>query len=172
MQNKSNSVFLCAQVVRIVGNDGCIVRCMRLSGSCDMIPCVLFEPLPPCVHLGHFVQLSGHLTTTAELPLAVQVQQIAPLKSCAWENLVTLQGVLAAPPHLRQTPKGREVCDVWISQAEGSALPAIIWGKAAHRMHFLPEGMPLFVQGRLQSRPGRQGKALCELSICRFTPLH
>ncbi len=175
MQKVSNSVFLCGQIVRVESDEGlCIVRIMRLSGSYDSIPCQWETSLPLCARAGKYVQLSGKLIGQASdpgMPLFVLTESIAPLQKAVWENHVTLYADLCAPPQLRQTPRGREVCDLMLSQEEGGPIPAIIWGKAAHRMQYLPEGTALFVQGRLQSRPGRRGKPLCELSVCHFTPL-
>ena len=72
------------------------------------------------------------------------------------DNRVSLSGLLCRLPNLRQTPLGREVCDLMLAvpRRTGRAdyLPCICWGHLARKAALLSVGAALKLEGRLQSR--------------------
>jgi single-strand DNA-binding protein len=81
------------------------------------------------------------------------------------QNSVTLVGRLTRDPEVRYTTKGQAVCRIDIAvnrrykDAQGawqdltSFIPIVVWGESATRCgERLKKGMPVHVEGRLQSR--------------------
>ena len=81
------------------------------------------------------------------------------------QNNVTLVGRLTRDPEVRYTAKGQAVCRVDIAvnrrykdgtgnwQDMASFIPIVVWGESAARCgEKLKKGMPIHVEGRLQSR--------------------
>jgi len=71
-------------------------------------------------------------------------------------NLIWLSGIICKPPTARQTPMGREICDVIlaVNRRYGRAdyLPCIAWGAVAQDVAAMHTGQRLTVEGRVQSR--------------------
>lgn len=76
------------------------------------------------------------------------------------ENHLFLSGTLCKPPILRQTPLGREICDLLLAvnrrYGRSDYLPCIAWGSAARTCGRLDVGDTLTLTGRLQSRKYRK----------------
>jgi len=74
----------------------------------------------------------------------------------SWENSVELAGTICKPPTLRQTPLGREICDILLAvnrrYGRSDYLPCITWGQNARLASQLQVGDRLVLLGRLQSR--------------------
>lgn len=72
------------------------------------------------------------------------------------DNRLELTGVLCKAPNLRQTPLGREICDLLlaVNRRYGRAdyLPCITWGALARICGDLEVGDRVRLTGRLQSR--------------------
>jgi single-strand DNA-binding protein len=81
------------------------------------------------------------------------------------QNSITLVGRLTRDPELRYTAKGQPVCrfDLAVNrrykdaagnwQDDTSFIPVVVWGEAASRCgERLKKGLPVHVDGRLQSR--------------------
>ena len=81
------------------------------------------------------------------------------------QNNVTLVGRLTHEPELRYTAKGQAICRFSIAvnrrykdtsgnwKDDASFIPVIVWGDAATRCgEKLKKGLPVHVEGRLQSR--------------------
>ena len=81
------------------------------------------------------------------------------------QNSVTMVGRLTRDPEMRFTAKGQAICrfdiavnrrykdatGVW--QDDVSYVPVVVWGESANRCgERLKKGMPVHVEGRLQSR--------------------
>ena len=75
-------------------------------------------------------------------------------------NHLELTGVLCKAPNLRQTPLGREICDLLlaVNRRYGRAdyLPCITWGALARTCGRLEVGDAVCLTGRLQSRTYRK----------------
>ena len=71
-------------------------------------------------------------------------------------NLIWLSGIICKPPTARQTPMGREICDVIlaVNRRYGRAdyLPCIAWGAVAQDVADMHIGQRLTFEGRVQSR--------------------
>ena len=71
-------------------------------------------------------------------------------------NLIWLSGIVCKPPTARQTPMGREICDVIlaVNRRYGRAdyLPCIAWGAVAQDVAAMHTGQRLTFEGRVQSR--------------------
>lgn len=71
-------------------------------------------------------------------------------------NEVFLSGTLCKPPNLRQTPLGREICDLMLAvnrrYGRSDYLPCIAWGLLARETADWRVGDRLTLRGRIQSR--------------------
>ena len=72
------------------------------------------------------------------------------------ENTVYLSGTICKPPKLRQTPLGREICDLLIAVnrplGRSDYLPCICWGQSAQEAAGFAVGQSIELDGRIQSR--------------------
>ncbi len=72
------------------------------------------------------------------------------------ENRLSLLGTLCKPPSLRQTPLGRDICDLMLAVnrrcGRSDYLPCICWGALARRASAWQVGDRLHLEGRVQSR--------------------
>jgi single-strand DNA-binding protein len=81
------------------------------------------------------------------------------------QNSVTLVGRLTRDPEMRFTAKGQGICrfDIAVNrrykdntgtwQDDVSYIPVVVWGESANRCgERLKKGLPVHVEGRLQSR--------------------
>lgn len=138
----------------------------RLSGTPDILPVLLPEPLLDTVHTEAPLRVQGQLRSFNNrsgvgnrLVLTVYAQAIQPGtgEPC---NRILLSGALCKPPIFRRTPLGRSICDLMlaVSRRYGRAdyLPVIAWGQLAVRAARLQVGDPLSLEGRVQSRAYRK----------------
>ena len=142
------------------------LRVPRLSGTPDILPVLLPEPLLPaaegekCWRYGAqpppFNNRSG---VGNRLVLTVYAQAMEPGSGepC---NRILLSGALCKPPIFRRTPLGRSICDLMlaVSRRYGRAdyLPVIAWGQLAVQAARLQVGDALGLEGRVQSRTYRK----------------
>ena len=72
------------------------------------------------------------------------------------ENSLCLTGTLCKPPTLRQTPLGRDICDLMLAvnrhYGRSDYLPCICWGSLAREAACWSVGQQLRLEGRVQSR--------------------
>ena len=72
-------------------------------------------------------------------------------------NALRLFGTLCKPPNLRQTPLGRDICDLMLAVnrrcGRSDYLPCICWGLEARKAARWPVGTAVRLEGRFQSRP-------------------
>ena len=136
----------------------------RLSGQADVLPVILsqeqLEKTP--LHPGNTVSVTGQLRSFnnksgigSRLVISVFAHELnlggeTPL------NLIRLSGMICKPPIPRQTPMGREICDVIlaVNRRYGRAdyLPCIAWGAIAQEVGQMHTGQRLTIEGRVQSR--------------------
>lgn len=88
--------------------------------------------------------------------LTVFAQDILPYDETITPNEVELTGYICKPTVYRETPLGREVCDILIAvnrqYNKSDYIPCIVWGRNARFAGNLNVGQQIKVVGRLQSR--------------------
>ncbi|MBQ9980451.1 MAG: single-stranded DNA-binding protein [Oscillospiraceae bacterium] len=136
----------------------------RLSGTLDVINVLVrrdeLDETP--LHRSDSVALTGQLRsfnnksgTGSKLILTVLARNFE-YGYGEFENTVELSGALCKPPIYRQTPLGREICDMMLAvnrhYGRVDYLPCIAWGENARFCGTLAVGDKLSVAGRIQSR--------------------
>ncbi|MBQ7255894.1 MAG: single-stranded DNA-binding protein [Oscillospiraceae bacterium] len=136
----------------------------RLSGASDLLPILAAEDILNTIDLsgGSCLKIEGQLRsfnsrkeTGRRLILSVFAETI---QSCEDEpeNEVALTGAICKMPVYRQTPLGREICDIMLAvqrrYRRTDYVPCILWGRTAQDAAELPVGTALELHGRLQSR--------------------
>ena len=173
MDNNFNRVSLCGTVqsppqLSHVNHDLVFYKfplaVERLSGQFDVLQIIIsrqqLDEVPLTV--GETVSVTGQLRSFnnksgqgSRLVISVFAHTLehggeTPL------NLIRLSGIVCKPPTARQTPMGREICDVIlaVNRRYGRAdyLPCIAWGAVAHDVAAMHTGQRLTVEGRVQSR--------------------
>ena len=140
----------------------------RLSGSVDLLNLILREEQLDALELKNAgkIRVTGELRSFnnrrgegAKLVITVFVREIGFCDD-ADENLVRLRGTLCKPPQLRQTPLGREICDLMLAvnrpYGRSDYLPCICWGSLARRAALWEQGSRVRLEGRFQSREYRK----------------
>ena len=136
----------------------------RLSGAVDVLPVLVPEDVLCAMDLsgGTMLEVSGQIrtfnsrsSTGRRLVISVYAES---LTACEGEpcNEVSLSGAVCKEPVYRQTPLGREICDVMLAvnrpYHRADYIPCIFWGKTARLVGGCDVGSMLQVTGRLQSR--------------------
>lgn len=73
-------------------------------------------------------------------------------------NILKLLGFICKPPVLRETPFGRQICDLLLAVNRTSFnrtdyIPCLAWGRNAYFAGRMPIGTSVEIEGRIQSRP-------------------
>lgn len=137
----------------------------RLSGYADKVNIILRQEMLAVLTncgAGH-IHIGGELRSFnnrsgegSRLVITVFAREISPAPGEDWENSVELAGTLCKTPTLRQTPLGREICDMLLAvnrrYGRSDYLPCIAWGQNARLASQLQVGDRLVLLGRLQSR--------------------
>ena len=134
----------------------------RLSGREDVLNILCPGPAAALPAAGDYVEVTGQVRSFnnrsgvgSRLVITVLARTVMPGigEPC---NQVTLQGALCKPPVLRQTPLGRDICDLLLAvnrrYRRADYLPCIAWGALALQCGRMGTGDPLRLEGRLQSR--------------------
>ena len=98
------------------------------------------------------------------------------------ENSLRLTGTLCKPPTLRQTPLGRDICDLMLAvnrhYGRSDYLPCICWGSLARVAACWTVGQRLRLEGRVQSRRylkntdlGPEERIAYEVSVAAAEPI-
>lgn len=136
----------------------------RLSGAEDELPLLLRRGLLEKLELREADKLcvSGELRSFnnrsgAGAKLVITAYAHALGRSHGEdENSLQLRGTLCKAPTLRQTPLGRDICDLMIAVnrrcGRSDYLPCICWGSLARQAARWAVGQRLQLQGRVQSR--------------------
>ena len=138
---------------------------VRLSGTADRLNIVVRESQLGDVRPSRagLLEVWGELRSFNNrsgeghrLVITVFARALYPASGTAWENRVELVGTLCKPPNLRQTPMGREICDLLLAvnrpYGRSDYLPCIAWGQLARRAADWDVGRRLELEGRIQSR--------------------
>ncbi len=159
----------------------------RLSGREDLLNILCPGPAAALPAAGDYVEVAGQVRSFnnrsgvgSRLVITVLARTVMPGigEPC---NQVTLQGALCKPPVLRQTPLGRDICDLLLAvnrrYRRADYLPCITWGALALQCGRMGTGDPLRLEGRLQSRLYRktigetvQERTAFEISIASLLP--
>lgn len=136
----------------------------RHSGVLDMFRCVIPHELTAYVEQGKEIEIYGEVRTRnyyeedkRHTMVYVLVKEIYTARPEAIAtNSVMLDGFIAKPPIVRDTPSGRRICDVILavnhSSGRSSCIPCILWGGSADLVGKKKIGDRLLICGRLQSR--------------------
>ena len=136
----------------------------RHSGVLDMFRCVIPHKSTAEVEQGKEIEIYGEVRTryyyendVRHVMVYVLVKEVYTARPEAIAtNSVSLDGFIAKPPIVRDTPKGKRICDVILavnhSSGRSSYIPCIIWGGSADLVGKKTVGDRLIVRGRLQSR--------------------
>lgn len=136
----------------------------RLSGAVDVINIIARQSLIESMEITEdaFIAVSGELRsfnnksgTGNRLVITVFAREMS-FSSGEFENVVNLSGTLCKPPNHRETPMGREICDIMLAvnrrYGRSDYLPCIAWGQIAGTVAELGIGDQLTLTGRIQSR--------------------
>ncbi len=136
----------------------------RHSGTLDMFRCVIPHELTAEVEQGKKIEIYGEVRTRnyyeedkRRTMVYVLVKEIYTARPKAISmNSVMLDGLIAKPPIVRDTPKGKRICDVILAVnhlgGRLSYIPCIFWGGSADIVGKKQIGDRLIIRGRLQSR--------------------
>lgn len=136
----------------------------RHSGVLDMFRCVIPHELTAEVEQGKEIEIYGEVRTryyyendVRHVMVYVLVKEVYTARPEAIStNSVALDGFIAKPPIVRDTPKGKRICDVILavnhSSGRSSYIPCIVWGGSADLVGKKTVGDRLIIRGRLQSR--------------------
>lgn len=137
----------------------------RTSGVYDDIPVLVSDRLFNIRELkidsyilvrGQYRSYNLHENLKTRLLLFVVATELEIISYSDSYNEVFLEGYITKPPVYRQTPLGREICDVILGIHRGynktDYIPCVIWGKNAKYISKFEVGDVIRVAGRLQSR--------------------
>lgn len=136
----------------------------RLSGTADRLNIIVREEALASLELREADRLciTGELRSFnnrrgggAKLVITVFARELA-LCNEPDENLIRLTGTLCKAPTLRNTPMGRDICDLMLAvnrpYGRSDYLPCICWGFLARQASCWTVGTKLHLVGRIQSR--------------------
>jgi len=173
MEHEHNQINLCGVLAELPGysheNRGkrfyrFPLEVERLSGAVDILPVLVPESVLCAMDLsgGDMLEVSGQIRTFnnrtqngRRLVISVYAERLV---SCQGEprNDVQLTGTICKEPIYRQTPMGREICDVMLAvnrpYHRADYIPCIFWGRMANLVRSCTVGCMLQLTGRLQSR--------------------
>jgi len=136
----------------------------RLSGTLDILPIIVPESVLCAMDLsgGTMLEVTGQIRTfnnRADTGRRLVVSVYAEtLTACEGEpiNEVCLTGTICKVPVYRQTPLGREICDVMLAvnrpYHRADYIPCIFWGRVADQISLCNVGAVVALTGRFQSR--------------------
>ena len=141
-----------------------LLSCKRLSGKEDLIPVHFRKDVfaPSCIAMDQSLTVEGEIRSFnnrsgngAKLVILVFAKEILSV-SAPHQNTAILSGAICRPPVYRETPLGREICDIMLAvnrrYQKSDYLPCIAWGSNARLLREYPVGQYLSFEGRLQSR--------------------
>lgn len=134
----------------------------RLSGTVDKLPIITSEAFIKNVIVGKRNGIDGEIRTynkhcddKNKLIVSVFAKKILePFEKD--ENYAEIDGYVCKFPTYRETPYGREICDLIIASnrlyGKSDYVPSIVWGRNAKRIAYKKLGDRIYAKGRLQSR--------------------
>ncbi len=168
-----------------------ILNVPRLSGVSDRIRVIVSERLMTerALTVGDSISVVGQFRSynasengTNRLILSVFARDILTQEDVHFENpnSLFLNGFICKEPVYRQTPFGREICDLLLAvnrtYNKSDYIPIITWGRNARFCRRLDIGTNVKIWGRIQSRIYQKRilddeyveKTAYEVSVCRL----
>ena len=162
----------------------------RLSGTEDILNVIarreLLEAFAPeetekLQILGELRSFNNRSGTGAKLVITAYAHALSRSDG-EDENTLRLTGTLCKPPTLRQTPLGRDICDLMLAvnrhYGRSDYLPCICWGSLAREAACWSVGQRLRLEGRVQSRRylkntdlGPEERIAYEVSVAAAEPI-
>ena len=141
------------------------LKSKRLSGTFDIINVIIREELLSEYDLseGCFIATVCELRSFNrktengnKLIITSYIKELKISETEFYENELSLTGTICKSPVLRETPLGREICDIMLATnrkyGRSDYLPLIVWGRNARRAYEFDTGDMITVRGRIQSR--------------------
>lgn len=140
------------------------INSYRQNGTADTIPFMVSDRMIKiedlsglCVKIcGQFRSYNKHIDGKSKLQLSVFVSSIEEVEESTDLNFVELNGYICKKPIYRETPLGREICDIVLAvnrpYDKSDYIPCICWGRNAHYVSSMEVGTKIKVTGRAQSR--------------------
>lgn len=142
-----------------------IISAERLSGTIDNIPVLLPERLFDGIESlkdmylvvsGRFQSYNRFESGKNKLDLflfaTAAIDEYRPVD----ENTVEFDGHICKEPIYRETPLGREICNLLVAvnrpYGKSDYIPCIVWGRSARWASMLAIGDHIRLKGRMQSR--------------------
>lgn len=136
----------------------------RKSGTIDSIPVIISETLknPESIFVGCELSVGGSVRTSNQpdesgkkrLVIFIFAEDVQEYKG--FKNYVEFVGYFCKPPIYRETPYGRQICDVLVAINRNCGktdyVPCIVWGRNAVRASNFRVGQKIKLVGRFQSR--------------------
>ncbi len=146
-----------------------IMEVPRLSDNVDQLPVIISERLlnDQSFEPGHRVLVKGQLRSynrrvedRSKLILVIFAKDIEMFTEDSGDknnpNYIFLDGFICKPTIYRETPFGREICDVLLAvnrmYNKSDYIPCITWGRNARYAKNLQIGDRIHIWGRIQSR--------------------
>lgn len=136
----------------------------RLSGTKDTLNILLRQPLMEQTEIaeaemltveGEVRSFNNKSGVGSRLVISVYAHALR-FEDGADENRVLLTGTICKTPKLRETPMGREICDMMLAvnrrYGRSDYIPCIAWGLQAREAALWDTGERIALVGRLQSR--------------------
>ena len=138
------------------------IATQRESGFEDIVKCVVPEGYLSGLKRDVLVTIRGEIRTRnyfdgskKHCEVYVFVKETSEYNGHD-ENKVTIDGFICKTPIFRETPLGREICDVLVASnrncKRSDYIPCIAWERNARRFSFRSVGTKIHIEGRLQSR--------------------
>ena len=139
----------------------------RESGAVDILPVQMSECLFDVdkLSIDTMIKVSGQIRTRndnsgqkSKLVLTIFAEEVDNMLDggLLGTNNVVLDGYICKPTTYRETPFGREICDLLLAvnraYGKSSYIPCVLWGRTAKFAGTLNVGQHIKVTGRLQSR--------------------
>lgn len=141
---------------------------VRNSGIADVLTIMVSERLVSVKEewTGRYAKIIGqirsyneHADGRARCILSIfarEFEEMEALPFMDFDNNVSFDGFICKPPVYRETPLGREICDIIlaVNRAYGKSdyIPCITWGRNAVYASGLEVGTHISLEGRFQSR--------------------
>lgn len=139
----------------------------RESGAVDILPVQMSECLFDVdnITIDKMLKVKGQVRTMnkrngekSKLVLTIFAEDVnyVPFGENTGINNVVLDGYICKETVYRETPFGREICDLFLAvnraYNKSSYIPCVLWGRTAKFASTLNVGQHIKVTGRLQSR--------------------
>lgn len=130
----------------------------RTSGTEDKLSCIVPQIfLKKIGECGDKISITGEIRTRnsdGHLIIFVFVRNVVEYDED--KNTVFIDGFICKEPNFRETPLGRQVCDLLVASnrpyGKSDYIPCIVWGRKAIEASEMPMGREVMILGRLQSR--------------------